>query len=89
MERQEKIAEYKRREIFGWNLGWWYGTKCEKCCGFFPELCHRNTNDKNHDTYYRCIACGKQTDYFSMPWVAAEAWNKHEYMGEGVQLSFL
>ena len=71
------------------NLSWWYGTKCEKCCGVFPKLMKRDVFDKYNDTYYQCEVCGKQTDYYGMPWVAEEAWNEHRYMGEGVQLSFI
>lgn len=89
MTQQEAIIQQKMLEIKGFNLGWYFGTKCEKCCGVYPRLSHLNTNDKYHDTYYRCDVCGKQTEYYGMPIQAEEAWNNHRYMGEGVQLSFL
>ena len=89
MTQQEAINEQRRMEIMGWNLGWYFGVHCEKCCGVYPRFQTRNTNDKYHDAYYKCDVCGKQTDYFGMPKQAEEAWNNHQYLGEGVQLSFL
>lgn len=89
MTQQEAMREQKLLEIKGMKLGWYFGTRCEKCCGVYPRLQKRNTTDKYHDTYYRCDVCGKQTEYFGMPHQAEEAWNKHQYMGAGVQLSFI
>lgn len=89
MTQREAETEQKLLEIKGFNLGWYFGTKCEKCCGVFPRLCIRDIQDKYHDTYYKCDVCGKQTEYYGMPKQAEDAWNRHEYMGAGVQLSFI
>jgi hypothetical protein len=91
MTQQEAIEEQQRLElIYGKEkLGWWFGTRCEKCCGVYPRFQTRNTNDKYHNAYYKCDVCGKQTDYYGMPSQAEEAWNGHKYLGEGVQISFL
>lgn len=58
----------------GWDLGFWYGTNCTKCCGVFPKLdTHIAPND---DCRYRCEVCGKKTAAYSMPWLARDAWNE-------------
>ena len=57
----------------GWDLGFWYGTNCTKCCGVYPKLdTHIAPND---DCRYRCEVCGKKTANYSMPWLARDAWN--------------
>ena len=88
MTKQEVIERQRHLAITGF-LKFAYCMDAEKCCNVYPKLCHKNTNDKYHDTYIQCEVCGKQTELFGMPWVAKEAWNKHEYQGKGVQLSFL
>ena len=89
MTREQAIAEQERIKQNGFSLGWYFGTKCEKCCDVFPRFCHRDANDKYKTAYYKCDVCGKQTDYYGMPWQAEEAWNNHKFLGEGVQLSFI
>ena len=89
MTQQEAMQEQKRLEISGFNLGWYFGTRCEKCCGVYPRYLTRDVNDKYHSAYYKCDVCGKQTEYYGTPQQAEEAWNNHKYMGEGVQLSFI
>lgn len=91
MTRQEAINEQNRLAIFFGeeNLGWWFGTRCERCCDVLPRFVSKNTNDKYHSCAYRCDVCGKQTEWTGMPWQAEEAWNNHEYQGVGVQLSFV
>ena len=89
MTQQEAIRQQRELQIKGFSLGWYFGTGCEKCCGVYPRFCKRDVTDKYHDCYYKCDVCGKQTDYYGMPWQCKEAWNKHQFMGEGVQLSFI
>ena len=76
-EEAEKEQE-KLREHFGDGIGWWFGTRCERCCGVLPRLHVSNTTDMN-DCWYECDVCGKRTERKTMPWVAEEAWNNHEY----------
>lgn len=89
MTKQEAIMEQRMLQIKGMNLGWWFGTKCEKCCEVYPRLVRRDVTDKYHDTAYKCDVCGKQTEWTGMPWQAEEEWNEHKYQGAGVQLSFI
>ena len=89
MTREQAMEEQRLLKQKGFNLGWYFGTKCEKCCDVYPRLLHRNVNDKRRDTYYRCDVCGKQTEYYGMPSEAEKAWNEHRYSGEGVQMSFI
>lgn len=67
------------------GLGWWYGTKCKKCCGVYPKFMTKAT-DSPCNAYYECEVCGKKTDLYTMPWLAEEAWNS---MGEPEQLSLM
>ena len=61
----------------GWDLGFWYGTSCEKCCGVYPKLI---TGIMPNDLCrYECEVCGKKTEAYSMPWLAEEAWNKGHF----------
>ena len=87
MTREEASYEQRMLQIKGFNLSFWFGTGCEKCCGVYPRFKKKDTNDKYHDCYYQCDVCGKQTDYYGMPWQCEEAWNNHNYLGEGVQMS--
>lgn len=72
---QERIAQH-------YNLGWWYGTRCAKCCGVYPKFMRRETFDPKA-AYYQCEVCGRRTEYYTMPWLAEEAWNKGETIGGG------
>lgn len=69
----------------GMKLGWWYGVKCEPCCGVFPKLMKKAGFDPN-DAYYQCEVCGKRTDAYTMPWLAEAAWNRHEYQEQQMSL---
>jgi len=89
MTQQEAVMEQKLMQIKGMNLAWYFGTDCEKCCEVYPRLVKRNVTDKYHDTAYRCDVCGKQTEWSGLISQARDAWNNHQYMGEGVQLSFI
>jgi hypothetical protein len=80
-------AEQDNRERRGYSLSFWYGTRCDKCCGVYPEsvTCGHQADEK---MYYRCKACGKRTaGVFDMPWEACEAWNNGETCYENAQLS--
>ena len=81
MKRQDEIVAK------GYYLGWWYGTDCEKCCGVYPRLERRQTFD-TADCFYQCEVCGKRTKCFTMPWLARDAWNRHEFDGDE-QMSML
>lgn len=75
---QDRIAAH-------YELGWWYGTRCRKCCEVFPKLMKTTTT---HDQcYYECEVCGKKTKPFDMPWQSEKAWNNGEYVKEMRQLS--
>lgn len=89
MTHDDAVNKQMELKIKGFDLGWWFGTECEKCCDVYPRLVTRDVNDKYHDTAYKCDVCGKQTEWTGMPWQARDAWNNHEYQGAGVQLSFI
>ena len=58
----------------GWDLSFWYGTWCEKCCGVYPKfISHIGGFDDL--CRYECEVCGKTTKAFDMPWQARDAWN--------------
>lgn len=74
MMTQEEAKAYQDKIVAdGYELGWYFGTRCKKCCGVYPRFitsCSMNMKD-----YYRCDVCGKRTEEFEMPWLAEEAWN--------------
>lgn len=78
---QDRIAK-------DFNLSWWYGTRCEKCCGVFPKM-GTEGNLSNDKCFYVCEVCGKRTHGFDMPWQAEKAWNDHEYKSDTTQLAWM
>ena len=38
MTREEAKAKQDEIEASGFNLGYWYGTGCKKCCGVYPKF---------------------------------------------------
>lgn len=84
MTREEAKAKQDELEARGWNLSWWYGTKCEKCCGVYPMFCTSDANGGG--CWYECEVCGKRTHELPMPWMAAEAWNRHEFKVEQIRM---
>ena len=76
MNKAEAKANQDRIAL-NYNLGWWYGTHCEKCCGVYPKL--MNTNDLLN-CYYECEVCHKRTEPKSMPWLAERDWNNHKFL---------
>ncbi len=69
---QERIAE-------NYNLGFWYGIHCAKCCGVYPKLITHVGGTNLDLCRYECEVCGKRTADFPMPWQAEEAWNRGEF----------
>ena len=69
---QEKLAEH-------FNLSYWYGTHCQKCCGVYPKLI-AGLNGFEDLCRYECEVCGKTTEAFSMPWLARDAWNSGNFV---------
>lgn len=66
---QDELAKH-------YDLSFWYGTNCKKCCGVFPKLFV--TNPISGECYYKCEVCEKRTKLYSMPWLARDAWNNDE-----------
>lgn len=63
-EEQTRLSKY-------FDLSYWYGTSCKKCCTVFPKF----RND-GHVCWYECPVCGARTEPRSIPWLAEEAWNR-------------
>ena len=70
------------------NLAWWYGIRCEKCCEVYPKF-DTEGDSAGGKCFYVCEVCGKRTRGFDMPWQAEEAWNNHEYKNATTQLAWL
>ena len=70
IKKQKELSEK-------WELGWWYGTACEKCCGFYPKLM-KSGPSFDEECYYQCEVCGKRTEAALMPWISRDAWNNHD-----------
>lgn len=85
MTRQEALAN-QERIAKNYNLGWWYGTRCERCCGVLPKL-ETEGNMTDGRCFYQCEVCGKRTKGFQMPWMAERAWNNREYLTNAVQMN--
>lgn len=75
---REQAIKHQSELAERFNLGFWYGVTCEKCCGVFPKII---TGIMPKDRCrYECEVCGTTTEPKDMPWQAAEAWNRHEYV---------
>ena len=85
MTHDQAKAIQDRLVADGYNLGWWYGTRCHKCCGVYPRLTIKDGFDPR-DCSYKCEVCGKQTDNYQMPWQAQEAWNNGEFIAGQIRL---
>lgn len=75
--RQDELSKH-------YNLGFWYGVNCKKCCGVFPIL--RTGGTQGMDCWYECEVCGKRTEPKSMPWIAANAWNEDRFPDQQLRL---
>lgn len=67
-----------------YELGWWYGTRCTKCCGVYPKLMVTPDLLK---CFYECEVCHRRTKPELMPWIAEEAWNSGQIEGGQMDLS--
>ncbi len=77
MTREEAIA--KQADLAkDYDLSYWYGTNCTKCCDVFPLF--KTSQGFDSQCWYECEVCGKKTEPQSMPWLAREAWNRGEFM---------
>ena len=74
MTASEAKANQNRIVSSGFELGWWYGTGCRKCCGVYPKFMTKDTQNPRN-AYYQCEVCGRRTDLYTMPWLAEKAWN--------------
>ena len=85
MTREAAIANQEQIVADGFNLDHWYRTDCEKCCGVFPKVMTLPTFSIE-DCYLQCEVCGKKTKAYGSPYLARDAWNRHEYI-EDTQMS--
>ena len=76
MTKEEAIAEQERIGKH-FNLAWWFGVHCKKCCGVYPRF--EASNGFDLAVWYQCPVCGKKSTKHGMPWLAERAWNKGEY----------
>lgn len=74
---REEAKKNQDRLSKHYNLSFWYGTNCKKCCGVYPKF--RSTDGFESLCWYECEVCGKRTSAESMPWIAEEAWNAGRY----------
>lgn len=74
---QERIAR-------DYDLAFWYGVRCRKCCGVFPRL--MVADRFGGGCWYECEVCGKRTNEKVMPWVSEEAWNAGEFVSDQIKL---
>ena len=84
MTKEEAKAIQDGLKEKGFDLGFWYGTGCAKCCDVFPELVVPNV--LYGGVYFQCPVCGKRTEERPMPWVSAEAWNRGEFVDEQIRM---
>lgn len=84
MTREEVKAKQDEIVASGFNLGHWYGTGCEKCCGVYPKFC--TGTYPNDVCWYECEVCGKRTEAVTMPWIAKEKWNAGEFLEEQIRM---
>ena len=73
---REEAAAHQAEMAKHYNLAYWYGTRCKKCCGVFPKF--KTSLGFDSKCWYECEVCGTRTEEKSMPWLAEEAWNKGE-----------
>lgn len=80
MKTEEQAKRDQEELAKKFDLGFWYGTKCEKCCGVYPAFRHSDLNGGG--CWYECEVCGKRTEEVAMPWIAEEAWNAGQFREE-------
>lgn len=74
MSKQEAAEKQKK---LGNLLEYYYGTKCDKCCGVYPMIV--NEGGFRDFCYFVCPVCGKESKHNPMTWQSREAWNKGAY----------
>ena len=84
MTAEEAKANQDRLVRSGYELGWWYGTRCRKCCGVYPKFHPAPGNDGLG--WYECEVCGRQSSKETMPWLAEESWNTMAWLPIGEQM---
>lgn len=77
-EKQDRLAKQ-------FDLSYWYGTHCNKCCGVYPKLII-GVGGFNDLCRYECEVCGTTTEPCIMPWLAEEVWNDGEFVDGEVRL---
>lgn len=85
MTAAEAKANQERIVAKGYDLGWWYGTRCRKCCGVYPAF-RRGDGQDPCDCWYECEVCGRKTGKHTMPWLAEEEWNSMDWLPIGEQM---
>ena len=78
MTAEAAKANQDRLKSLGYDLAWWYGTRCKKCCGVFPKF--MTSDGMNHTCWFQCEVCGRRTEPQKMPWIAEKVWNKGEFL---------
>lgn len=73
---REEAAAHQAELAKHYDLSYWYGTNCKKCCGVYPKFKHSEAFGGG--CWYECEVCGTRTNEVSMPWIAAEQWNHDE-----------
>lgn len=84
----EEEAKKNQAELSAhYNLSYWYGTSCKKCCGVYPKL--MTTGATHEQCYFQCEVCSRRTEAVDMPWISKELWNEdNTYIEHGtVQIS--
>lgn len=85
MTAEEAKANQDRLKANGYDIGWWYGVKCKKCCGVYPKL--MTSGGMDYKCWFQCEVCGRRTETKIMPWVSEKAWNKGEFVDDLLQYS--
>ena len=81
---REEAARNQAEIAKHFNLGYWYGTKCKKCCGVYPKF---HTSDGNTSyCWYECEVCGKRTRNQDMSWQAERDWNNDQFLETQIRM---
>lgn len=74
LRKKSEVIREQNELAKHYDLGWWYGTWCTKCCEVYPIF--MTSDGFEHKCWYQCEVCGRKTKKFDMPWVARDAWNE-------------
>ena len=74
-QEQEELAQH-------FNLAWWYGVNCIKCCDVYPVFLTED-NNTGHCCWYQCEVCGRKSLKAVMPHIAVQSWNDNIRLSEG------